>query len=80
MILQRKRHVLLGLGLAMALGLVVALPAIASAASTLTGETLNGSSSSGNSASDCSGWAAVKNTTTGNHPEHRRSISREPTG
>jgi hypothetical protein len=40
MILQWKRHLLLGLGLAMTLGLVVALPATASAVSTLTGEQL----------------------------------------
>ena len=54
MVLQRKRRLWLGLGLAMTLGLVVALPATASAASTLTGETLNGSSSTGNSGA-CSG-------------------------
>jgi len=41
MILQWKRRLLLGLGLAMTLGLVVGLPATASAVSTLTGETLN---------------------------------------
>jgi hypothetical protein len=65
MILQWKRHVLLGLGLTVALGLVVALPSIASAASTLTGETLNGSSSSGNSASGCSGTFSVTGSATG---------------
>src|SRR4051794_12896396 len=48
MILQRKRRLLLGLGLSMALVLAVALPATASAVSTLTGETLSGSSLSGN--------------------------------
>jgi hypothetical protein len=46
---QRKRHLFLGLGLPVALVLAVALPATASAASTLTGESLNGISASGNS-------------------------------
>jgi hypothetical protein len=47
MVLQRKRSLFLCLGLTLVL--VVALPATASAVSTLTGETLSGSSSSGNS-------------------------------
>jgi hypothetical protein len=68
MILQRKRRLLLGLGLSVALGLVVALPAAASAVSTLTGETLNGSSSSGNSFACPSPTYSVSGTTTGPYP------------
>ena len=49
MVLHRKRSLLLGMGLSVALVLAVALPATASAVSTLAGETLNGSSSQGNS-------------------------------
>jgi hypothetical protein len=48
MVLHWKRRLLLGLGLAMTFGWAVALPATASAQSTLTGETLSGSSSQGN--------------------------------
>jgi hypothetical protein len=47
MVLQRKRSLFVGLGLAMTIGVVVALPATASAVSTLTGETLRGSGSGG---------------------------------
>ena len=46
MVLQRKRRLLLGLGLAMTIGFV-ALPATASAVPTLTGESLSGGSSLG---------------------------------
>src|SRR5947208_105288 len=65
MILQWKRHLLLGLGLSMALGLVVALPATASAASTLTGENLTGASFSGNSFTCPSPTYNVSGTATG---------------
>jgi hypothetical protein len=68
MILQRKRHVLLGLGLAMTLGLVVALPAAASAASTLTGENLTGASASGNSGACPTPTFSVSGTATGPYP------------
>jgi hypothetical protein len=47
MVSQRKRRLFLALGLAVAFALAV-LPASASAVSTLTGESLNGGSSSGN--------------------------------
>ncbi len=48
MVLRRKRHLFIGLGLT--LGLMVGLaPASASAASTLSGESLTGASTSGNS-------------------------------
>jgi hypothetical protein len=53
MVLQRKRHLLVGLGLSVALVLAVALPATASAVSTLTGETLRGGGLGG-SPPDCS--------------------------
>ena len=49
MVLRRKRRLLFGLGLTVSFGLVAALPAAATAASTLTGETLSGNSSQGNS-------------------------------
>jgi hypothetical protein len=49
MVLLWKRRLVLGLGLAMAFGWAVASPVTASAQSTLTGETLSGSSSQGNS-------------------------------
>src|SRR3954466_15641378 len=68
MILQWKRHLLLGLGLSVALGLVVALPAAASAASTLTGENLNGASASGNSGACGTPTYSVTGTATGPYP------------
>src|SRR3954452_8203473 len=68
MILQWKRRLLLGLGLSVALGLVVALPAAASAASTLTGETLNGASASGNSSACLIPTFSVSGTATGPYP------------
>jgi hypothetical protein len=54
MVPQRKRRLFLSLGLAVALALAVS-PASASAVSTLTGENLSGSSSSGNTAGCPSG-------------------------
>ena len=68
MILQRKRHVLLGLGLSVALGLVVALPATASAASTLMGEKLTGASASGNTFACLTPAYSVTGTATGPYP------------
>src|SRR3954452_16037838 len=69
MILQWKRHLLLGLGLSMALGLVVvALPAAAFAASTLTGESLTGGSASGNSPACPTATYSVSGTATGPYP------------
>jgi hypothetical protein len=71
MVSQRKRSLLLGLGLSVALVLVVGLPATASAVSTLTGETLNGSSSSGNSPDCLNGpnvTYSVSGTASGSYP------------
>src|SRR6476620_7746476 len=66
---QRKRHLFLGLGLTVALVLAVGLlPAVASAASTLTGESFNGSSSSGNSGACPTPTFAVSGTATGPYP------------
>jgi hypothetical protein len=66
MALQRSRSLLLGLGLSMALGLVVAFPA--AGASMLTGETLNGASSQGNSGECLYPTYSVSGTATGPYP------------
>ncbi len=68
MVLHWKRRLLLGLGLAMTFGLAVALPATASAASTLTGESLSGSSSQGNSGTCPTPTFSVGGTATGPYP------------
>ncbi len=67
MVLQRKRSLFLGLGLTVALVVAVGLPTNASAVSTLTGETLNGSSASGNSncSESTSATFSVSGTATG---------------
>ena len=66
MALQWKRRHSVGLGLSVALVLAVVLPATASAVSTLTGESLNGISASGNSGTcpttySVSGFALKRN-------------------
>ncbi len=66
MVSQRKRHLFLGLGLAVALVLAVS-PASASAVSTLTGESLSGGSSSGNTWS-CAPSFSVSGTATAPYP------------
>jgi hypothetical protein len=67
MVLQRKRSLFVGLGLSVALVLAVALPATASAQSTLTGEFLDGISPSGNSPA-CPATYSVPGTATGPYP------------
>ena len=64
MALHWKWRLLFGLGLTMTLALAVALPAAASAASTLTGETLNGSSSQGNGSACPANGYSVSGTAT----------------
>jgi hypothetical protein len=69
MVSQRERHLFLGLGLTVALVLAVGLlPAIASAASTLTGENLSGSSASGNTPFCPAATWSVSGTATGPYP------------
>ena len=68
MVLHRKRRLSLGLGLTVILGLVGVLPpAAAAAVSTLTGETLSGSSSQGNTWS-CAPSFSVSGTATAPYP------------
>jgi hypothetical protein len=67
MVSQRKCRLMLSLGLVVALALAVS-PATASAVSTLTGETLSGSSSQGNSRACPTPTFSVSGTATGPYP------------
>lgn len=67
MVSQRKCRLMLSLGLVVALALAVS-PATASAVSTLTGETLSGSSSQGNSPACPTPTFSVSGTATGPYP------------
>src|SRR5215207_9224374 len=68
MVLHRKRRLFLGLGVTVTLGLVVVLPPAAAAVSTLTGQTLNGSSSSANSPTCPAPTYSVSGTASGPYP------------
>jgi hypothetical protein len=67
-VLHWKRRLLLGLGLTVTLALVVVFPPPAAAESTLTGQTLSGSSSQGNSVACPAPTYRVSGTATGPYP------------